>query len=112
MGICRVRQGASRPTTIPDCRSTPGGRTAQRTIRALPGRAWRAGRGAALNDTLVRELPASQEAEGIILGSIILDDAHCDEATQSLSPSDFSLEANRRIYRAMRDLRQQNKLIE
>ena len=66
-----------------------------------------------MNDyLLVNELPASREAEGIILGSIILDNAHCDEASQSLSPSDFSLEANRRIYRAMRDMRQQGNPIE
>jgi replicative DNA helicase len=65
-----------------------------------------------MNDPLVRGLPASREAEGIVLGSIILDNAHCDEAAQSLSPSDFSLEANRRIYTAMRDMRQEGKPID
>lgn len=60
----------------------------------------------------MRELPANPQAEGIILGSIILDNAHCDEAAQSLAPTDFSLEANRRIYRAMRDMRQQGNHIE
>ncbi len=65
-----------------------------------------------MNDATVFETPASREAEGIILGSIMLDNAHCDEAAQLLSPSDFSLDANRRIYRSMCDLRQQGKLVE
>ena len=58
------------------------------------------------------EMPHSNEAESVILGSIILENAHCDEVSQSLSPSDFYLDAHKRIFAAMRDLRQEGKPID
>ena len=51
-----------------------------------------------------RILPASPEAERAILGAILLDSHAYFEAAQSLSPDDFSLDANRRVYRQMLEL--------
>jgi replicative DNA helicase len=51
--------------------------------------------------TLERGLPASIEAERSILGSILLDSTLWPQASASLAPDHFSLEANRRIYSAM-----------
>jgi replicative DNA helicase len=57
-------------------------------------------------------LPVSLEAERTVLGSIILDNVLYDEASQHLSPSEFSLDAHRRIYATMRDLRQHDSPID
>jgi putative DNA primase/helicase len=51
-----------------------------------------------------RALPVSQEAERAILGAILLDNRLYHQAAQELNDNDFSLDANRRIYRRMRDL--------
>ncbi len=56
--------------------------------------------------------PASQDAERAILGSVFLNPVLCDEAAQHLTPSDFSLGANRRIFSAMREMREHNTYID
>lgn len=48
-----------------------------------------------------RPLPANLEAEQVVLGAILLDEAAIIAASQELAPEDFSLEKNRRIYSAM-----------
>jgi replicative DNA helicase len=46
-----------------------------------------------------RGLPASIEAERLVLGSILMDDALMHDVRPVLAPEDFSLERNRRIWR-------------
>ena len=58
------------------------------------------------------EMPHSREVESADLGSIMLDDAHCDEVAQSISPSDFYLAPHRKIYGAMRNMREEGKAID
>ena len=48
-----------------------------------------------------RALPANLEAEQVVLGAILLDEAAVITASQELAPEDFSLEKHRRIYGAM-----------
>ncbi len=62
--------------------------------------------------SLENEMPHSREVESAILGSIMLDDAHCDEVAQSISPSDFYLAPHRKIYGAMRNMREEGKAID
>ena len=56
--------------------------------------------------SLERGLPASMEAERSILGAILLDNSLYDQAAEYLAPDDFSLDAHRRVYSRMRDLRE------
>lgn len=46
-------------------------------------------------------LPANREAERVILGSILLNNAAFYEAVAALSPGDFSVDSHRSIYAAM-----------
>jgi replicative DNA helicase len=62
--------------------------------------------------SLERGLPVSLEAERTVLGSILMDTVLFDEASQHISHSEFSLDAHRRIFIAMRDLRQHESPID
>jgi replicative DNA helicase len=57
-------------------------------------------------------LPESREAECGILGSVLLDNRHFDEAGEHLKPEDFSLDSHRRIYSRMTDLRDSSRPID
>jgi replicative DNA helicase len=57
-------------------------------------------------------LPESREAECGILGSVLLDNRHFDEAAEHLKPEDFSLDSHRRIYSRMTDLRDSSRPID
>src|SRR5437867_5783622 len=57
-----------------------------------------------LEMTVEAVLPASLEAERSILGAIMLDNHAYDEASQSLSPDDFSLDSHRRLYCRMAEM--------
>ena len=56
--------------------------------------------------------PVSQEAERAILGAILLDNKLYAQAAQELNDEDFSLDANRRIYRRMRDLQDSGRPVD
>jgi replicative DNA helicase len=58
----------------------------------------------ATSDYTISSLPASEEAERSILGSILLDNFHYNEAAEHLRVEDFSLDSHRRIYARMVDL--------
>jgi replicative DNA helicase len=55
-------------------------------------------------DTVERGLPSSADAERSILGSILLENDHMDEAQGVIRESDFFLDSHRRIFRAMVDM--------
>jgi replicative DNA helicase len=61
---------------------------------------------------LTRGLPASVEAERSILGAILLDNRAFNEAAEHLTPGDFSLDSNRRIYARMANLAELSKPID
>ena len=61
---------------------------------------------------LERGLPVSLDAERSILGSIMLDNDLYEEAAARLIPDDFSLDANRRIFSRMRDLRESSRPVD
>jgi len=61
---------------------------------------------------LERGLPTSLDAEQLVLGSILLDDASFDAAAGTLRPDDFSLEKHRRIFQRMVDLRGRGERID
>src|SRR5690349_11478620 len=46
-----------------------------------------------------RGLPANIEAERLVLGSVMLDDAMMHDVRQALNPDDFSVERHRKIWR-------------
>ena len=62
--------------------------------------------------SLERGLPISLEAERSILGAILLDNSLYDQAAESLLPDDFSLDAHRRVYSRMRDLRETGRPVD
>lgn len=49
-------------------------------------------------------LPANQDAERFVLGSVLLNDSLYLQVAGSLEPDDFSLEKHRRIFARMKDL--------
>jgi hypothetical protein len=51
-------------------------------------------------------LPANADAERAILGAVLMDNALLNQAAGSLSASDFSLDAHRRIYGRMQQMSQ------
>lgn len=61
---------------------------------------------------LERGLPANLEAEKTILGCILLDNGLYDEAAESISADEFSLDAHRRIFARMTDLRRSSKAVD
>ena len=61
---------------------------------------------------LERGLPANVEAERLILGAILTDEAAFLQVGAALDIEDFSLEKHRRIFARMRDLNEQGKKIE
>jgi replicative DNA helicase len=58
-----------------------------------------------------RGMPAAVEAEKSILGAILLDNDMFDQAV-SLDPDDFWLDGHRRLFEAMRSMREQNHPID
>src|SRR5579871_2886776 len=54
--------------------------------------------------SLDKGLPSNIDAERLVLGSILLDEAHYVQAAGELEPNDFSLEKHRRIFTRMREL--------
>ena len=48
-----------------------------------------------------KSLPTNPEAETAILGAILLDNGCYNQAASTVSEEDFSLDSNRRIFRAM-----------
>ncbi len=58
----------------------------------------------AIDTTLEKGLPASQDAERYVLGSILLDDALYIQVASALEADDFSLEKHRRIFLRMGEL--------
>ena len=61
---------------------------------------------------LGRGLPVSVDTERSILGSIILENDLYEEAAARLTPDDFSLDANRRIFSRMRDPRESSRPVD
>jgi replicative DNA helicase len=57
-------------------------------------------------------LPESREAECGILGSVLLDNRHFNEAAEHLKPEDFSLDSHRRIYSRMMELADSSRPID
>jgi len=66
---------------------------------------------ATLEHSLDRGLPASIDAERAILGAVLLDNFAYNQAAESLSAEDFSLDSHRRIYLRMMELAESNNLI-
>ena len=62
--------------------------------------------------SLDRGLPASIDAERAILGAILLDNFAYNQAAESLSADDFSLDSHRRIYLRMMELAESNRPID
>jgi replicative DNA helicase len=54
--------------------------------------------------SMERGLPASLDAERSILGAILLENAHYNEAAEKISSDDFALDSNRRIFQSMAEL--------
>ncbi len=54
--------------------------------------------------TLERGLPASLDAERSILGAVLLENAHYNEAAEKINSDDFALESHRRIYQRMAEM--------
>jgi replicative DNA helicase len=57
-------------------------------------------------------LPESREAECGILGAVLLDNRHFNEAAEHLKPEDFCIDAHRRIYARMMELRDSSRPID
>ncbi len=62
--------------------------------------------------SLERGLPVSLDAERSILGAILLDNSLYDQAAEHLTADDFSLDAHRRVYSRMRDLRETGRPVD
>src|SRR6201993_1163669 len=62
--------------------------------------------------SLERGVPVSLDAERSILGGILIDNSLYDQAAEHLTPDDFSLDAHRRIYSRMRDLRETDRPVD
>lgn len=63
-------------------------------------------------DPLDRGLPANITAEKVLLGAILLNNAHLDTALTSICAADFSLEKHRRIFSRMCELHERNERVD
>lgn len=61
---------------------------------------------------LDRGLPSNPEAEKAVLGSVLLDNRSYNLVSAMLNPEDFFIEANRRIYARMVQLRESNRPVD
>src|SRR6478672_6593124 len=61
---------------------------------------------------LEKPLPSSEDAERVILGAILLDNALITQAVEHLKPEDFYSPLNRRVFNAMIGLFEQSKQID
>ncbi len=61
---------------------------------------------------LEKGLPSNVDAERLVLGSILLDDAFFIDVAGQLKAEDFCLEKHRRIYRRMNDLHERGERID
>ncbi len=59
-----------------------------------------------------RGLPAAIDAERSILGAILLDNHHYNEAAERISTSDFALDPHRRIFMRMAELIDQSRAVD
>ena len=59
-----------------------------------------------------RGLPAAIDAERSILGAILLDNQHYNEAAERISTSDFALDPHRRIFMRMAELIDQSRAVD
>ena len=59
-----------------------------------------------------KALPTNSDAERLVLGSILLDDAFYIQAAGTLEADDFSLEKHRRIFRRMGELQDRGEKID
>jgi replicative DNA helicase len=57
-------------------------------------------------------MPESLRAESAILGAVLLDNKHFNEAAEHLKPEDFSLDSHRRIFSRMMDLAESSRPID
>lgn len=57
-------------------------------------------------------VPANLDAERCVLGSVLLNETLYPQAAVALKPSDFHLEAHRRVFTAMADLQRQGRAID
>ena len=62
-------------------------------------------------DLLEKGLPTNTDCERFVLGSILLDDSLYVQAAGALDVEDFSLEANRRIFKRMGELQERQESI-
>src|SRR3979411_1932370 len=56
--------------------------------------------------------PANLDAERSILGGVLLDNHHFNEAAEHLKPEDFCIDSHRRIYSRMMDLADSSRPID
>jgi len=61
---------------------------------------------------LDKPLPQNLDAERSVLGSILIDNALCDQAAKLLQPSDFFLAPHRRMFERMLALHEKNQPID
>jgi replicative DNA helicase len=59
-----------------------------------------------------KTLPTNQDAERLVLGSILLDDELYVQAAGTLDPDDFSLDQHRRIFKRMGELQDRGEKID
>src|SRR4051812_9017979 len=63
-------------------------------------------------NSLAKGLPANEDAERFVLGSILLDDNFYVHAAGTIEPDDFSLERHGRIFRRMGELQDRGERID
>ena len=62
--------------------------------------------------SLERGLPASIDAERSILGAILLDHSHYNEAAEQITSEDFALDSHRRIYQRIAELMDRGRAVD
>ena len=60
----------------------------------------------------MKQLPHNAEAERVVLGAVLVDDAAIARVAALLGPDDFHLEEHRRIFRAMVELAERGRAID
>src|SRR5260370_28657975 len=63
-------------------------------------------------DVLTKGLPSNQDAEKVVLGSSLLDDAAFVQAAGKIRADDFSLEKHRRIFARMGEMQERGEKID
>ena len=65
-----------------------------------------------MGDNKIKEPPHSEDAEQMVLGSILIDDKLMKDCIDEMEPRDFYFEMNRDIYKAMKYLHYNQKTID